>query len=265
LIRKLVVLVTAALAMVVASPAQAITYGYADGELHPQTGAMAQDTRGDGVLRQICSGSLISSTVYLTAAHCTSYLESEGFTTAFVTFDTSFDPKRSKFYEGTMYTNPDYYSGTSYDSHDIAVIVFDKPIRGITPAQLPEAGLFDEMKRQGTLDQSTEFTPVGYGLSEAVYGGGSPTWKDYPYRQYTHGSFNALNDTWLRLSQNNATDDGGTCYGDSGGPNFLGGLDSTLVAGITITGDYMCQATNDIYRLDTASARGFLDDFVALP
>ena len=62
---------------------------------------------------------------------------------------------------------------------------------------------------------------------------------------------------------NPATGNGGTCYGDSGGPNFLG--TTGVVAAITITGDAVCRATNVDYRLDTASARAFLDDYVALP
>jgi hypothetical protein len=80
---------------------------------------------------------------------------------------------------------------------------------------------------------------------------------------YAISSFDALNTVWLRLSQNNATGDGGTCYGDSGGPNFLGS--SGMIAGITITGDSMCFATNVDYRLDTPSARSFLAQFVTLP
>ena len=61
--------------------------------------------------------------------------------------------------------------------------------------------------------------------------------------------------------------DGGTCYGDSGGPNVLGAGDSEtdIVAAITITGDFMCRATNVDYRLDTPSARAFLAQYVALP
>ncbi|WP_439937840.1 hypothetical protein ACS3YM_18150 [Nocardia sp. N13] len=53
------------------------------------------------------------------------------------------------------------------------------------------------------------------------------------------------------------------CYGDSGGPNFLGTTD--IVAATTITGDAVCRSTNVVYRLDTASARAFLADFVTLP
>lgn len=66
---------------------------------------------------------------------------------------------------------------------------------------------------------------------------------------------------------NPAKGDGGTCYGDSGGPNFLGAgsTETNIVAGTTITGDTMCRATNVDYRVDTGSARAFLGWFVTLP
>jgi len=61
--------------------------------------------------------------------------------------------------------------------------------------------------------------------------------------------------------------DGGTCYGDSGGPNFLGAgaSETNIIAGTTVTGDTPCRATNVDYRLDTPSARSFLGQFVTLP
>jgi hypothetical protein len=79
--------------------------------------------------------------------------------------------------------------------------------------------------------------------------------------------FNALNSAWLRLSQNNATGNGGTCYGDSGGPNFLGAgsTETNIIATITVTGDTACVATNVDYRLDTAMAGAFLGLYVTLP
>jgi hypothetical protein len=62
---------------------------------------------------------------------------------------------------------------------------------------------------------------------------------------------------------NPSHDDGGTCYGDSGGPNFLGTSD--VIAATTITGDSVCRSTNVDYRLDTPSARNFLAPYVSLP
>jgi hypothetical protein len=81
------------------------------------------------------------------------------------------------------------------------------------------------------------------------------------------GGLNAVNPSWLRISMNPARGDGGTCYGDSGGPNFLGAGagETNIVAGTTITGDSMCRATNVDYRMDTASARAFLGQYVTLP
>jgi hypothetical protein len=63
-----------------------------------------------------------------------------------------------------------------------------------------------------------------------------------------------------------AKKDGSTCFGDSGGPNFLGGPTSDLIVATTISGDDdACRTTNLDYRLDTATARAFLGKYVALP
>jgi len=56
---------------------------------------------------------------------------------------------------------------------------------------------------------------------------------------------------------------GGTCYGDSGGPHFIG--NTNVVAAITVTGDRWCRSTDVAYRMDTPSARDFLGQFVRLP
>jgi secreted trypsin-like serine protease len=68
-----------------------------------------------------------------------------------------------------------------------------------------------------------------------------------------------------RKSWNASTGNGGTCYGDSGGPNFLGGASSSLLVATTITGDTACRSTNVDYRVDTDGARSFLAQFVTLP
>jgi secreted trypsin-like serine protease len=74
---------------------------------------------------------------------------------------------------------------------------------------------------------------------------------------YSFSSFNSLNGGYLRLSQNPSTGNGGTCFGDSGGPIFLTVNGQQTLVAITITGDTVCRSTNVTYRLDTASARQF--------
>ena len=248
-----------------AAPAFAITYGTADGKGHPNVGGLI----AEGWLRPeqkdlLCSGTLIAPQVYLTAAHCTSYLESLGISKVWVTFDNQFSAK-SKLHSGRMVTHPEYGSSQS-DPHDIAVVLLDRAVSGITPARLPQEGLFDRLSDTHQLGQQL-FTNVGYGGQERNIGPGGPTISYLDAREYSVSSFNALNSAWLRLSQNRATGNGGTCYGDSGGPQFLGaGNDeSNMVVSTTITGDSQCVATNVTYRLDTASARAFLWPFVALP
>ena len=132
------------------------------------------------------------------------------------------------------------------------------------PARLPTAGLLDGLKAAGTLKTAT-FTSVGYGSLLPVNGPGGKTYTYTDTRNVASGTFDSLTNAWLRLSQNGSTGDGGTCYGDSGGPNFLGGATSNLLVATTITGDTACRATNVDHRLDTAAARSFLGQFVVLP
>jgi hypothetical protein len=107
---------------------------------------------------------------------------------------------------------------------------------------------------------------VGYGAQSVTVEKG-PAFHYSDTRFVTSGGLNSLTPSWLRLSMNPSKGDGGTCYGDSGGPNFLGAgaTETNIVAATTITGDTTCRATNVDYRMDTASARAFLGRFVQLP
>jgi V8-like Glu-specific endopeptidase len=233
-----------------AGPAAAITNGTADGNRHPNVGGLVSPTQYSDGTWVYCSGTLISSTVFLTAAHC-----GENGERVAVTFDPDY-VEGDKLYYGTFYSDP-AYPGNSSDSHDIAVVVFDKAIKGITPALLPTA---DSLSNLST---NQKFTSVGYGAYEVTNSPGGHQYLYNDVRMVATGTLNAINKTWLRISMNAATGNGGTCYGDSGGPNFLG--NTNIIAAITITGDAVCRSTNVVYRLDTESARAFLSQYVTLP
>jgi hypothetical protein len=278
-IRHLLILalvVASSIPFIAPSRVKAIVYGFVDtNNVFNNTGAFIVKSPTTGNIFPICSGTLISPSVFLTASHCTVFFENDlaplGFT-AFVSFDNpipfgNLTSNQTRLVTVTqVVTNPNFNQAQS-DTGDIAVLlVRANETRGITPAQLPTAGLLDQLATQNGL-KSAVFTPVGYGLQNRVTGGGPPFFQDrnpVP-RMFAFSGFNALNTTFLRLSQNPATDNGGACFGDSGGPNFLDHNGARLLVAITITGDAVCRSTNVVYRTDTASARNFLAPYVALP
>src|SRR3954453_10146007 len=232
-----------------AAPAGAITFGSADGNGHPNVGGLVADQAYSDGTWLYCSGTLISPTVFLTAAHC-----EEGARVR-VSFSSAYQDG-DKVYSGTWHADPAYNQAQS-DPHDIAVVVLDKEVKGITPAKLPKAGALSK------LPGDQQFTSVGYGAYEVTNQPGGHQYLCNDVRGVATGTLNSINAAWLRISMNPSHGDGGTCYGDSGGPNFLGASD--VVAATTISGDSVCRSTNVDYRLDTASARGFLASYVALP
>jgi V8-like Glu-specific endopeptidase len=248
--RRIVCFATVVAALTVAAPAAAIINGTPDGNRHPNVGGLVSPTQYSDGTWLYCSGTLISPTVFLTAAHC-----GEDGERVSVTFDTDYEAG-DRTYAGTFQADP-LYGHDQSDPHDIAVVVLDRAVKGITPARLPAAGSLSK------LSGSQTFTSVGYGAYEVTNGPGGHQYLYDDVRMVATGTLNSINKAWLRISGNPSTGDGGTCYGDSGGPNFLGTTD--IVAATTITGDAVCRSTNVTYRLDTAAARDFLDEFVTLP
>ena len=262
-----VVLLAVASLVLSVGPASAITFGQPDGNQHPNVGALLADWDPDSPGPDIlCSGTLIAPKVFLTAAHCTAFLEAEGISQVWVTFAPAYDEDSTSLaglFAGSYVTHPEFGSGGASDTHDIAVVLLEQA-PGITPAQLPTAGLLDQLKATHELDDLT-FTAVGYGTVREDKTGGPHSLFFDGVRRYALQSALNLEKAWLLLSMNPSTGSGGTCYGDSGGPHFLGGVQSNLIVSITITGDVWCRATDKTYRIDTPAARAFLDDFVTLP
>lgn len=250
-------LLTVALALVVVTPAAGIIGGQPDGNGHPNVGAIDMRVIGSPFP---CSGTLISSTVFLTAGHCTTFLQSAGVNTVRVTFNSVFSDSGT-FYTGAVHTNP-AFTRRQNDPGDMGVIVFNTPVVGITPASLPTQGLLDELAPQGLRNET--FTFVGYGASSLVggaNGGGRPgpdprtAWT----RRFGVAGFLSLTPGWVRFDASAAPG----CVGDSGAPFFLGS--TGVIAAIGTQGDNACAAMGAGTRLDTTAARTFLGGFVALP
>jgi len=254
--------------LVTSRRAQAITYGFVDSNnTYSNVGAFIVKSPTTGQIFPICSGTMITSNVFLTASHCTIYFQQElapsGFT-AYVSLDGSIpfgdltSNKTKLLAVSQVVTNPNYNQSQS-DSGDIGALILQSNVHGVTPATLPACGLLDQLAAQNGL-KTAVFTNVGYGVQNRVVSGGVPFFQDInPIpRMYSFSSFNSLNGGYIRLSQNPSTGNGGTCFGDSGGPNFMNLNGQQIIGAITITGDSVCRSTNVDYRLDTVSAQGFL-------
>jgi len=254
--------------LLLAPKTSAITYGFVDSNnAFRNTGAFIVKSSSTGEIFPICSGTLITPNVFLTASHCTIYftqeLAPEGYV-AYVSLDSSIpfgtltSSKTKLLSVSHVVTNPNYTQSQS-DSGDIGALILGRNVSGVTPATLPACGLLDQLVAKNGL-KTAVFTNAGYGLQNRVVGGGVPFFQDLnPIpRMFSFSSFNSLNGGYLRLSQNASTGNGGTCFGDSGGPNFFTVNGQQFIVSITITGDSVCRSTNVDYRLDTVSAQGFL-------
>lgn len=248
--RRLILVLASLAALAFAAPVAAITSGAPDRGGHPSVGALVSPTRFTDGTWAYCSGTLITSTVFLTAAHC-----AEDGGPAIVTFDPAYVAGDAT-YTGTFHVDP-LYPGPTSNPHDVAVVVLDRAVTEIVPSLLPAAGSLSNLPKDQLI------TSVGYGANMVTHGPGGHGYLYNDVRRVATGTLNATNTAWLRASMNSALGNGGTCFGDSGGPNFLG--TSNIVAATTIMGDSVCRATNVDYRMDSAAARAFLVRFVTLP
>jgi len=258
---------TVGILLLIPPRASAITYGFVDSNnTFSNTGAFIVKSPTGQIFPE-CSGTMITPNVFLTAGHCTQFftqdLAPQGFT-AYVSLDASipFGSLTSNATEllavANVVTNPNFNQRQS-DPGDIGVLILQSSVQGVTPASLPSCGLLDQLSAHNGLKDAI-FTPVGYGVQNRVVGGGVPFFQDVnPVpRMFAFSSFNALNKGYLRLSQNPSTGNGGTCFGDSGGPAFLTVESEQILVAINITGDAVCRSTNVDYRLDIVSAQDFL-------
>ena len=271
-------LLAALVVIISTSPARAITNGFPDTtNTFSNVGAViAVGTDGKGF--QICSGTLISPTVFLTVAHCALYfndfLAPEGFK-LYMSFGNpipilELTDVNTLIPVTQFIPNPEYVQATDThpfnphhgsDPGDMAVIVLPEFVtQGITPAVLPTLGLLDKLAVKNAL-HGVLFTDVGYGSQDRLGTQSNPM-----PRMFAFSAFESLQPGFLQLSINPVLNNGGACFGDSGGPNFLPVNGAPILMAIaSVGGDHVCRSTSGNYRLDTASARDFLKNFVTLP
>lgn len=242
--------------------AVAITDGEPDGDGHPYVGLMvAQDAEGAPMWR--CSGTLISPTLFLTAGHCTeapaAHVE--------IWFDADVESgipgngyPNSGDVGGTPYTHPQY-DPAAFFLYDLGVVVLDEPFVMDEYGALPTEDQLDPLaRRRGK--QDVTFTAVGYGLQQSFPDAASWKENNARIRMVASPKLNQINggivgDFSLLLSNNANT--GGTCFGDSGGPNFIG--TSNVIAGVTSFGmNGTCGGTGGVYRVDRADDLDWLHE-----
>ncbi|HET7571832.1 MAG TPA: trypsin-like serine protease [Gaiellaceae bacterium] len=249
--------------LVFALPAGAITNGTLDGNGHPYVGLMvAKDASGTPLWR--CTGTLISPTVFVTAGHCTEAPAA----TAEIWWDADVQSNAAALgypftgeSRGTVHQNP-LYDGNAFFLWDVGVVTLNAPVTNLGYGQLPAENSLGGLK----VNSKTTFTSVGYGLQAAFPDQGHSSVKDseLKIREVAHPHLIQIGGPQqpnsLTLSNNANT--GGTCFGDSGGPNFVG--DSNVIAGVTSFGkNWTCGGQGGVMRLDLPEMRNWVLSFVS--
>ena len=276
--RKILIVVAVLVGLAVASVgiAYAITNGEPDGDAHPYVGLVVFDVYDPDLEMNVpawrCSGALIAPDVVLTAGHCTF-----GAVAARVWFDeivegnAEYPFSGATSFDGTPYTNPDYGTGSpgkglpAFDYRDVGVVVLTEtePVTCEDVgrcAQLPDPGLVDTLKNKTDLDV------VGYGVQELAHvpGEGPPDWTGLKVRLYApsklvSGKF-VHSDEFIKMSLNAAQGKGGTCFGDSGGPDLLGDTDTILAVNSYVT-NYNCRGVGYSSRVDIPDVLDWINSF----
>jgi secreted trypsin-like serine protease len=269
----LTVLLAAAFA-VAAGSAFAVTDGRLDGDDHPGVILILMEVDGEPAFR--CSGTLLSPTVVLTAGHCAGEPGEFSGMRVFTESDVQAGIGTTNNYpyagpnavEAVDWASHPQYTSAQFFVHDVGVVVLEAP-GVVLPASeygvLPTVNMLDGVKRR----RNVTFTAVGYGLQESFPDPAMFLATNTRTRFAANPWLLQINapgftgDYSMLLSNNHSS--GGTCFGDSGGPNFLGSgnSESKIVAGVTSFGiNGNCAGTGGVFRIDRQNVLDFVNSYL---
>ncbi len=245
----------------VAAPA-AIKYGALDNGANPAVVLIVMDVEGAPAYR--CSGTLLDATHVLTAGHCTGepgeFSGMRVFTEADVQHGNNNYPNAGpNTIAAVSWSSHPQFTEAQFYLHDVGVIKLASavPLPSAAYGTLPAVNQLDALKPSA----HTDFTAVGYGLqfvNPAKEIAEKVRMVATPHLVQINTGFTGPGS--LLLSNNAST--GGTCFGDSGGPNFLGS--SHVVAGVTSFGiNGTCGGTGGVFRLDRADVLAYIQSAIA--
>jgi secreted trypsin-like serine protease len=278
--RRIVVLTLVAVIGVVLARTHAVTDGILDGTRHPGVVLLLMEVSNKPAFR--CSATLLTPTVVLTAGHCTNNFPGSPYTgmRVFTESDVQGGTGTSNNYpfagpnavEAVSWAAHPEYENAPFFVHDVGVVILASPGVVLRPSQygtLPSQDQLDDLKtRRGLRD--TTFTAVGYGLQESFPDQASFLANNRRTRYMATPQLIQINTPGftgpfsMLLSNNHAT--GGTCFGDSGGPNFLGsdGSETNIVGGITSFGiNGNCAGTGGVFRTDRKDVLDFVKKYLS--
>lgn len=238
-----------------------ITYGSIDGSAHPAVILIIMDIAGSPAFR--CSGTLIAPKVVLTAGHCTGEAGEFSGMRIFTESDVEHGNNNYPFagpntIEATSWHSHPLFTEAAFFLHDVGVIELKTAVTLPASAygRLPAADQLDALKPRS----STVFTAVGYGLQRvnpAMVVAEKVRMSANPHLIQINTGFTG---PFSLLLSNNAST-GGTCFGDSGGPNYLGS--SNVVAAVTSFGlNGSCGGTGGVFRVDRRDVLAFVGQYL---